>query len=90
MSEIIEVTEPEKLTWDELVEIEPRLDSLLAQVEDSRPSRKKGFNYEIAWGRFKDPISDLVGWHRRDGDPRLQTREAYEVVYWHLWHVLHD
>ena len=83
-----EVTE--KLTWDELVEIEPRLDSLLARVENSQPIHKRGFNYEIAWGRFKDPISDLVGWHRRDGDPRLHTDEAYESGLLKLWHVLHD
>ena len=82
----------EKLSWETLVELEPRLDSLLVDAKFSRPrqNQKRGFNYECAWAEFKDPIAELVGFFRRDEcDPILKTRAAYELVYWTLYDTLH-
>ena len=81
------------ITWNELVELEPRLDGLLCDAQCSRPlpEEEDDFNYEIAWGQFKQPIADLVGYFRHDNcDPRLTTVGAYEVAYYTLWHTLHD
>ena len=42
--------ESQRLTWSELVELEPRLENLLCQVEASRPSEgESDFNYEGCW-----------------------------------------
>ena len=87
----IRMNETRGLTWDEMVEIEPRLDDLLERVECSRPSEdRSNFNYEICWGRFKEPLAELVGWHRRRGDERLRTTQAYDTAYRTLWKALHD
>lgn len=80
-----------ELTWDELVALEPRLNALLLDARASRPRRKRGFNYELAWAEFKLPIANLVGWHRTgDCDPILKSGAAYDVAYWTLYHALHD
>jgi hypothetical protein len=90
-NEIEQHENPRRLTWSELVELEPRLENLLCQVEASRPIEgESDFDYEGCWGHFKDPNTDLVGWHRRHGDERLRTTPAYEIVYRTLWQALHD
>ena len=81
----------EAVTWEELVELEPRLEGLRLDAQASRPENKRGFNYELAWARFKNPIANLVGWHRRDDcNPSLKTTDAYDVVYSKLFNTLHD
>lgn len=92
MFEFKAIEKMHQLTWEELVELEPQLDGLLFQVELSRPTpdEAEDFNYEVCWGRFKQPLADLVGWHRRHGDPALRTQAAYDVAYWKLWHALHN
>jgi hypothetical protein len=93
MFELKTIEKMHRLTWEELVELEPQLDGLLFQVELSRPTpdEAEDFNYEVCWGRFKQPIANLVGYLRRDNcDPRLKTNAAYDVAYWKLWHALHD
>jgi hypothetical protein len=93
MFELKAIEKMHKLTWEQLVELEPRLDDLLFQAELTRPEpdEAEDFNYEGAWGRFKQPIANLVGYFRRDNcDPQLKTNAAYDVAYWKLWHALHD
>jgi len=93
MFELKAIEKMHDLTWEKLSEIEPRLDSLLLEVEMARPTDPDDeyFNWEVCWGRFKMPIATLVGWHRRDEcDPILRTQAAYDVAYWKLWHKLHD
>lgn len=92
MFELKTIEKMHRLTWEELVELEPQLDGLLFQVELSRPmpDEAEDFNYEVCWGRFKQPLAELVGWHRRHGEPDLRTQAAYDVAYWKLWHALHD
>jgi hypothetical protein len=90
-NEIKQHEEPRRLTWSELVALEPRLENLLCQVEESRPSEAESdFNYEGCWGRFKEPICKLVGWSSRHGDERLHTTHAYDTAYRTLWRALHD
>ncbi len=90
-NEVKQHEEPRSLTWEELIDLERRLENLLCQIEASRPIEgESDFDYEGCWGQFKDPITDLVGWHRRHGDERLRTTHAYEIVYRTLWQALHD
>ena len=87
----IQTKEAHRLTWDELVEIEPRLEDLLWQVKASRPvDDDSDFDYEGCWMHFKEPIANMVGWHRRHGDERLRTTDAYQTAYRTLWNALHD
>jgi hypothetical protein len=78
------------VSWELLVDLEPRLELLLDDVKDARPEHRRGFNYQRCWGRFKNRISDLVGWHRSTGDPRLRTTQAYETAYRVLCDALYD
>jgi hypothetical protein len=90
MNRVKRIEELYGITWDRLVELEPRLESLLVDARASRPDRRSGRNYEIAWGELKDPIATLVGFHRIDDcDPALKTRAAYEVAYTKLLEELH-
>ncbi len=93
MFELKAIEEMHNLTWDELVALEPRLEALLSDAKATRPQgkRRRGFNWEVEWCYFKQPIASTVGLFRRDDcDPRLKTVAAYDVVYWKLWHTLHD
>ena len=76
-------------TWEQLVAAEPRLASLLEEVRAARPDDGDEFELEGVWGRFKDRIAGLVGWHRRQGEPLLQTEGAYRTAYNKLLHALH-
>src|SRR5262245_53880567 len=69
------------LTWGLLVAAEPRLASLLEEVLAARPDDGDEFELEGVWGQFKDRIADLVGWHRRHGEPLLRTQAAYRTAY---------
>ena len=68
------------LTWEQLVAAEPRLASLLEEVRAARLDDGDEFDLEGVWGRFKDRIAGLVGWHRRQGKPLLQTEAAYRTA----------
>ena len=71
----------QSLNWEQLVGAEPRLASLLEEVREARPDDGDDFELEGIWGQFKDRIAGLVGWHRRHGDPFLQTHGAYKTAY---------
>lgn len=91
MFDLKDIERMHDLNWENLADLEPRLNGLLVDAVTSRPRRKRGFNYELAWARFKQPIANLVGFHRRDEcDPLLKTVAAYDVVYWKIYHALHD
>ena len=79
----------QELTWERLVVAEPRLASLLEEVRAARPDDGDECELEGVWGQFKDRIAGLVGWHRRQGEPLLQTDGAYRTAYNKLLHALH-
>ncbi len=78
-----------RLTWEQLVSAEPRLASLLEEVRAARPYDGDEYELEGVWGRFKDRIAGSVGWHRRQGEPLLQTHAAYRTAYNTLLNALH-
>lgn len=77
------------LTWEQLVAAEPRLESLWDEVRAARPDDSNEHELEGVWGQFKDRIADLVGWHRRQGDPLLRTEAAYRTAYKMLLNALY-
>ena len=76
-------------TWEQLVAAEPRLASLLEEVRAARPDDGDEDELEGVWGQFKDNIAGLVGWHRRQGEPLLQTEAAYRTAYNKLLNALY-
>ena len=76
-------------TWEQLMAAEPRLASLLEEVRAARPDDGDEYELEGVWGQFKDKIAGLVGWHRRQGKPLLQTQVAYRTAYNKLLNALH-
>ncbi len=90
MFKLEDIERMHRLTWPALAEKEPRLKTLYNDAENSRPTKKHGFDFELTWCEFKRPIAYLVGWDRREGgDPLLRTRAAYDVAYWAIFHALH-
>lgn len=76
-------------TWEQLVAAEPMLASLLEDVRAARPDDGDEYELEGVWGQFKDRIADLVGWHRRKGEPLLRTQAAYRTAYKKLLNALY-
>jgi hypothetical protein len=72
------------MDWEELVRIEPRLATLLKEVEAADAGEKRSFCGVTAWhgsgGRpgFKMRAFRLVGFGC--SNPELRTRDAYETV----------
>ena len=78
-----------KITWDELVQLEPALDQLLQQVRQVQAG--PGFCANRVWygpNGFKAKLLKLVGWERQDNHPVLSTDEAYDVAYDVLYEAL--
>lgn len=81
------------MTWDELVEMEPRLKLLLRAVRRVRVGVT--FCANAAWydqGKLKERLTKLVGSGRlgTDGDPRLWSSDAYDLAYDTLYEALPD
>jgi len=89
MIDIERILAENKPTWDELVELEPRLEALLTEVRAAKPPNPydEYYNWEGDWAQFKSPINKLVGWHRTGCcHIMLKTGAAYRVVYFKLLH----
>jgi hypothetical protein len=80
------VTDERILTWEELVEMEPRLADLLKRCTEAGRGLRS-FCYEIAWfgpsgnTGFKAEFKQLVGHFAENRHPRLTTQYAYELGY---------
>ena len=67
---------PNKPTWQELVEIEPRLAHL--------PAIAARGGCELTWREVKRALVPLVGWHARTNRAVLKTVEAWDCCHGHL------
>ena len=80
------VTAP--LTWEKVAELEPKISGLLEEIKAERP--REG-NYLWIWGKYKQRLSELVGWGREVAThPELRSSAAYNIVYDELLHNLRD
>ena len=69
----------ETLDFETLCKIEPKLKDLYDEVFHERKWRlKRDVNL---WEHYKQIFTELVGSQIDSGDPRLQTPEAYTVVF---------
>jgi hypothetical protein len=79
-------------SWEQLIELEPRLDELRKEIElieDDDPSPDTFFCANGTWKQlFLWRFLDLVGWSRKSGDPRLRTSAAYGLAHFKLYNLL--
>ncbi len=80
------------MTWQELIEEEPRLKDLEARIRQVKSSRNFCANavwYGYSGGAsFRNEVVDLVGWH--NGNPALRSMGAYSTAYDYLYGLLPD
>ena len=88
-------TRTRRPTWAQLVKREPLLDGLEAAIREVRPkgphycANARWYGYNEYRGRgFRAQLENLVGWDARC--PDLQTSDAYDVAYRHLYELLPD
>lgn len=78
----------ERLTWEKVAELEPKVSGLFEEIKAERP--REG-NYLWIWGKYKQRLSELVGWGREVAThPELRSSAAYNIVYDKLLHNLRD
>jgi len=87
-----------KITWNELVEFEPRLLDLAKEALAYKKA-SRGKKYVCAndrwygYGKWRDrgikmDLIYLVGWYAQK--PELKTMRAYDTAYQHIYHLLPD
>ena len=78
-----------KVTWSELVELEPELDPLLWEARKAGATCRDWVNVSRVFAPFRNSLSNLVGFassHR--GHRVLGSLGAYEVAYWKLYNAV--
>jgi hypothetical protein len=83
--------EHKPITWDQLVELEPRLLQLLTACQNADNGRGSEFDGDAVWygvGGFKSRLVGLVGFFAKRDDARLHTCQAYDCAYKHLYESL--
>jgi hypothetical protein len=72
----------EALTWDRLVELEPKLGVILSQIPGSDDRKAARFCANRLWHlKLKPQVVALVGWLRPQRHPILSTQQAYDLAY---------
>jgi len=83
-----EATVTYALTWERIAELEPKVLILLDEIQAESPAE---YNYDRIWNRYKERLSELVGWDREaTSHPELRSSRAYDVVYSRLLCCLKD
>ena len=76
------------LTWERIVELEPWVAVLLTEIQAECPTE---WTWLRIWYRYKERLSELVGWYREAGScPELSSSAAYNIVYQKLLDHLMD
>lgn len=86
----------DKVIWEKLCELEPRLIALhkeLSAIKDDK--RNPSFCANRVWYgadgySYKHRLNNLVGWEADTPYPELRTSQAYDVAYRMLYSALPD
>jgi hypothetical protein len=78
--------ELEGLTWDRLVELEPRLDPLFHQCIELHRSVPDA--YATWYRKIKPQLLYLAGWSAENTSPALRSSVAWDIVYKVLFDAL--
>jgi hypothetical protein len=86
-----------KITWEELVQIEPRLQQLYQKVRRIKDRGGRYFCANECWygdddhDGLKEEMQYLVGYLTPAScDPRIRTMKAYSLAYSKLYNALPD
>jgi hypothetical protein len=74
------------VSWDQLVELEPLLETLLERVGLAGPCGRTFTDVDRVFGPLRNELAALIGFagkHHRH--PVLGSVGAYEVAYWKLY-----
>ena len=74
------------VSWGELVELEPQLETLLGRVRLAGARCRNSADVDRVFGPLRDELAALIGFagkHHRH--PVLGSAGAYEVAYWKLY-----
>src|SRR5215208_2067079 len=90
-----ELLPPEDVTWENLVEVEPRLRALERDVQTVADKGGPSFCANAIWYGYLDPefgfkerMTRYMGWIAEV--PELRSIEAYDLAYEHLYDLLPD
>jgi hypothetical protein len=91
---------PRRPTWDRLVELEPRLADLAAEIAAEHDEGGPVYCANRRWyGRreggawipgYRAALNRLVGWYAERDHPELRTMEAHGLAYSRLYSALPD
>jgi hypothetical protein len=74
------------VSWGQLVELEPQLETLLGRALLAGPGSRTFADVDRVFGPLRNELAALIGFagkHRRH--PILGSAGAYEVAYWTLY-----
>jgi hypothetical protein len=80
------------ITWDQLVDCEPRLADVLTNARAVKPTSKKArrkFDYDRAFADLRRAFEGLVGMYRRPEDAVLSSHAAWAVTFARIYEELH-
>lgn len=76
-----------KLTWDKLIEMEPKLNELYESAKNEKQT--PGYCANRVWfTTLKPKLLALVGWDREEDHNQLCTDEAYDIAYETIYEAL--
>ena len=81
-------------TWQQLAQLEPRLEYLLKEAKAVKAPSGKSFCANQVWygsnerSSFKVRLIKLVGWNAEKKDPVLNSAEAYDLAYNTVYNAL--
>jgi hypothetical protein len=74
------------VSWAQLVELEPELETLLGQVRLADACFRTFADADRVFGPLRDELAALIGFAGKHyGHPVLGSAGAYEVAYWTLY-----
>jgi hypothetical protein len=77
------------VTWAQLVEGEPRLETLLGRARLGGARCRTFTDVERAFGPLRNELAALIGFAgKHHSHPVLGSAGAYEVAYWNLYNAL--
>jgi hypothetical protein len=83
---ICDLERTHRITWNELVDLEPKLAQLLWESRQACVNCRRLPDVDRIFARIRNSLSELVGFARRHHwHPVLSSLGAYEVAYWKLY-----
>jgi len=76
------------MSWEKLIELEPRLAELLEEAKQVKDLGGSSFCANQTWfNRFGKRLDKLVGWYA-EGAPAIQTSESYDIAFMKIYDAL--